>query len=62
MSADYRLARSARRDLQEISDYWTFEAGGDVAARLVGGLIETVVTISHHPEAGVAAARFGACV
>jgi len=59
MRATYRLARSARRDLQEISDYWTIEAGENVAARVVGGVIETVITISHHPGAGVAADHFG---
>ncbi len=59
MTATYRIARSARRDLQEISDYWIFEAGEDVASRVVGGVIETVITISHHPHAGVAADQFG---
>src|SRR4051794_34796076 len=59
MIAAYRIASSARRDLQEISDYWTSEAGQDVASRVVGGVIETVITISHHPQAGVAADQFG---
>jgi toxin ParE1/3/4 len=59
MPGTYRLARAARRDLQEISDYWTFKAGEDVASRVVAGVIETVIVISHHPQAGVAAAQFG---
>lgn len=59
MTATSRLARAARRDLQEISDYWTVAAGEDVASRVVGGVIETVITISHHPQAGVAADQFG---
>jgi toxin ParE1/3/4 len=59
MTATYRLARSARRDLQEISDYWTFEAGEDIASRVVAGVIETVITISHHPQAGVSADQYG---
>jgi len=57
--ATYRIARPARRDLQEISNYWTSEAGEDAALRVVGGIIETVITISHHPQAGVAADHFG---
>jgi len=59
MSATYRIARSARSDLQEISDYWTSEAGEDVASRVVGGVVETMTTISHHPQAGIAADQFG---
>ena len=58
----YRLSASARRDLQEISDYWTSEAGEEVALRLITALLETVITISRQPKAGVAAESFGAGV
>jgi putative addiction module CopG family antidote len=30
----FKLARSARRDLQEIADFWTAEAGGKVSRRV----------------------------
>ena len=62
MTAAYKLASSARRDLQEISNYWISEAGEDVALRVMSGVIETVITISRHPRAGVAADQFGAGV
>ena len=59
MTATYRLVRSARRDLQEISDYWVSEAGEGPALKVIGGVIETIVTISRHPGAGVPAEQFG---
>jgi toxin ParE1/3/4 len=54
----YRLARSCRRDLQEIADYWTTEASEEVALKILTGILETVITLSEHPEAGVAAGQF----
>ena len=62
MTATYRLARSAWRDPQEISCYWTSEAGEEVALRVASGAIETMITISHYPQAGVAADQSGARV
>ena len=59
MTAAYSLARTARRDLQEISGYWTLEAGQDIALRVVSRVIETAIKISSHPLAGVAADRYG---
>lgn len=59
MAAQYRIARSAKHDLQEISDYWISEADKEVASRIINSIIETVITISSHPQAGVAAERFG---
>jgi len=55
----YRLAASARRDLQEISDYWTSEAGEHVALQVIAAILETVITISRQPKAGVIAEAFG---
>jgi toxin ParE1/3/4 len=59
VSVRYRLARSARRNLQEISDYLTAEAGADVALRIVTGILDTIITVSEQPGAGVAAGTFG---
>jgi len=59
MRPTYRITRLARLDLQEISDYWAFDASEDVASRVLDSIIETVITISHHPQAGVAADQFG---
>jgi plasmid stabilization system protein ParE len=65
-----RLARSARRDLQAeapikgasqaIADYWTSEVGEQRAFEIVAGVLETFVTMSAHPRAGVVASQFGA--
>jgi plasmid stabilization system protein ParE len=57
--ARYRLARSARWNLQEISDYWTAEAGEDVALRIVTRILDTITTVSGQLGAGVAAETFG---
>jgi plasmid stabilization system protein ParE len=62
MTATYRLTRSARRDLQAISDFWTVETGEDAALKVLGGVIETIITISFHPQAGIPADKFGARV
>lgn len=59
MTAAFRLARSARRDLQEISDFLTSEADEDLALAVIGGIIDTIVTLSQHPRAGVGASQFG---
>jgi plasmid stabilization system protein ParE len=56
----YRLTRTARRELQEIADYWTFEASEDVALKIVTAILETIITLSEHPKSGVAATQFGA--
>ena len=37
MTFRYKLACPARRDLQEISDYWTAEAGEEVALKVIIG-------------------------
>lgn len=55
----YKLARSAKRNLQEISDYWTAQAGEDVTLRVVTGILETIITLSSQPKAGAAAEQFG---
>ena len=62
MKARYRLTRTARRDLQEIADYWTIEASEDVALKVLTGILETIITVSGQPKAGVAADQFGANV
>jgi toxin ParE1/3/4 len=62
MNLAYKLARSARRDLQEVSDFWTSEVGEEIALRVVGGVMETIITMSGQPRAGVAADQFGASV
>jgi toxin ParE1/3/4 len=55
----YRLSRSARRDLQDISDYWAERAGPDVALRIVSGIIETILLLSQQQRMGRAVAEFG---
>ena len=62
MTPTCKIAHSARRDLQAISDYWTAEVGQKQALQVVGGIMETLLTISEHPRAGVAADHFGASV
>ena len=62
MRSRYRLARSARRNLQQISDYWVNEAGDDVALRIIEGILETITALADQPRAGVAAEQFGAGV
>ena len=59
MTLAYRLARTATRDLQEISGFLEAEAGADLATGIVAGVIQTILTISRHPGAGVAASQFG---
>jgi plasmid stabilization system protein ParE len=56
---NYRLARAGRRNLEEISDFWTAEAGQDVALKILDGIMETIITLSSQPRAGVAAEQFG---
>ena len=55
----YKLARSAKRNLQEISDYWMAQAGEGVALRVVTGILETIITLSSQPRAGAPAEQFG---
>ena len=62
MRLGYKLARSAARNLQEVSDYWTAEAGEEVALRIVTGILETIITLAEQPRAGVAAEEFGTSV
>ena len=62
MTAAYRLTRSARHDLREISDFWAAEAGEEIALRVVGGVLETIIRMSRYPRAGVAAGQLGANV
>ncbi len=59
MRLNYKLARAASRNLQEISDYWTAEAGPDVALGILSGIMETIITLSGQPRAGVVAEQFG---
>jgi toxin ParE1/3/4 len=62
MRFKYRLARSARANLQEISDYWAENVGPYVAFQIVNAVMETIVTLSGQPRAGVVADQFGAGV
>ena len=59
MRFNYHLSRAARRNLQEISDYWTAQAGEGAALRFVTGILETIITLSSRPRAGVPAEQFG---
>jgi plasmid stabilization system protein ParE len=59
MKFNYRLAKSARRNPQEISDYWTTKVGPESAVRIVAEIFETIITLSEQPAAGVAAGQFG---
>jgi plasmid stabilization system protein ParE len=51
-----KLARAAR-DNREFSEYWAGEAGPDAALEVLSGIMETIITLSGHPRAGVAAER-----
>ncbi|MBZ5609606.1 MAG: type II toxin-antitoxin system RelE/ParE family toxin [Acidobacteriia bacterium] len=62
MKRVYRLTRSAKRDLQEISDYWVGRAGPDVALTIMTGIVKTIITLSSQPNAGVLAPQFGSGV
>lgn len=62
MSVAYRLTRSARRDLQEIADFWTAKAGEVSALRVLNRVVETIVILAEQPKAGVAAENFGSGV
>jgi plasmid stabilization system protein ParE len=62
MKFGYKLARSARQNLQQVSDYWTAEAGEEVALRIVTAILETIITLSGQPRASVAAEQFGSGV
>jgi toxin ParE1/3/4 len=57
-----KLAGSARRDLQEVSNFWTSQVGEEIALRVVSGVMETIITMSGQRRAGVAADQFGARV
>jgi plasmid stabilization system protein ParE len=62
MRLKYRLTRTARGNLQEISDYLVEKAGPNVAFEIVTAIMETIITLSGQPQAGVAADQFGAGV
>lgn len=51
MTFRYKLARSCHRDLQEIADYWTTEAGQEIALKILTGILETVITPSEQADA-----------
>ncbi|MGA2591843.1 MAG: type II toxin-antitoxin system RelE/ParE family toxin [Bryobacteraceae bacterium] len=59
MRFNYRLSRSAKRNLQEISGYWVAQTGEDVTLRIVTGILETIITLSSQPRAGAPAGQFG---
>jgi plasmid stabilization system protein ParE len=49
MRRRYKLARAARENLREISEYWAGEAGPDAALEVVSGIMETMskLGVSH---------------
>ena len=59
MKPRYRLARAAKRNLQEIADYLVDVAGEDVALRVMDGILARMVTLADYPRAGVAADHLG---
>lgn len=59
MKPSFRLARSARRDFQQISDYCAREWGPDAALSVVTRILETIIRLSGQPKAGVTAEQFG---
>jgi plasmid stabilization system protein ParE len=59
MKGAYRLTRSARRNLQEVSDYWVERAGPNVALKVVTAIMETIITLAYQPRVGIAAEGFG---
>ncbi|HJZ98093.1 MAG TPA: type II toxin-antitoxin system RelE/ParE family toxin [Candidatus Solibacter sp.] len=59
MTFHYRLTRSAKRDLREISDYWVENAGPDAAFRIVSGIFETIIALTYMPEGGHLMESFG---
>jgi toxin ParE1/3/4 len=58
----YKITASARTNLQEIADYWTSRVSEDVALRILTRIMETIITLSGQPRAGVGAGQFGAGV
>jgi toxin ParE1/3/4 len=62
MRLKYRLARAARGNLQEISDYLVENAGPNAALQIITAIMETIVTLSGQPRAGVVADQYGAGV
>jgi plasmid stabilization system protein ParE len=59
MRGTFRLSRAAEQDLQQIADYWTLEAGEQIALRMAGGIVETIITLSGQPREGRLDPRFG---
>lgn len=59
MNPDCRIARTARRDLQEIFDYWELEAGEQRAWTIFDSLINTALMLAAYPGAGIRADQFG---
>jgi toxin ParE1/3/4 len=59
MKFRYKLARSAKRDLQEISDYWTHKAGQEVALNIITDILTTIITLSGQPRIGARSDQFG---
>ncbi|MBZ5523481.1 MAG: type II toxin-antitoxin system RelE/ParE family toxin [Acidobacteriia bacterium] len=59
MKFHYKITASARTNLQEIADYWTSQAGADAALRILSRILETIITLSNQPRAGVGADQFG---
>jgi toxin ParE1/3/4 len=59
MTWPYRLTRAARRDLEEVADYWTERVGPDVALKVIGEIIETILRLSQQPRMGRIVEEFG---
>jgi toxin ParE1/3/4 len=59
MKFHYKLARSAKRNLQEIAEYWTNKAHPEIALKIVTGIMETIITIAGQPRIGVRSDQFG---
>lgn len=59
MMPRYRLTRSAKRDLQEISDYWSERASPDIALQIVTDIVETIIILATQPKMGATADQFG---
>jgi len=62
MTSRFQIARPAKRDLQEITDYCTAEWGFEAAATVVNRIMEVIKMLANYPMAGVAAEQFGASV
>jgi toxin ParE1/3/4 len=48
----YRVSKDARRDLDDIFDYWAERASSEIAGRLIEAIVERFWILGEYPSTG----------